>query len=416
MRRVLAMLAVVVVLGAACGDDDDTATGPTTTGGAEAGPQAVTVEVDGKVDDLPMGAIAYFPDKLTLNPGDTVNFHSNDTGEPHTVTFGTAVDKGLNAFNALPDEIKNADGPPDVATLPEDQKKLVAAVEALDKELPPLLPDGPGDANQLSANPCFVAGDTPPADTEKACPKTEQPAFDGTQAVYNSGFLPNDETFEMKLADDLAPGTYNYFCLLHRQGMTGTITVVAGDQKAQTAAEVEKEAAKGLEETAAELRPKFEALAKTPADKPVAGVPPVEGEEEGHGFLAPFGPEEIAVPAGTAVTWSVFGPHTIALNSPEDAVGIMVKAPDGTWHANEKAANPSGGPGAPPPSEEEPKPDAKPVLVDGGTFDGTGFKSSGLILAFGPPGYQYKLTFTKAGTYNLQCQIHPDMKGTVKVT
>lgn len=424
MRRVLAVLAVMALFGAACGDDDDeAATEATGTAAGAEGPQTLTVEVDGKVPDLPMGAIAYFPSELTVHAGDTLKFHSNDTGEPHTVTFGTVVDKGLKAFEALPDEIKEADGPPDVSKLPEDQKKLVEEVEALDAALPELLPEGPGDANQLGANPCFVAGDKPPADTEKACPKVEQPAFDGTQAVYNSGFLPNDETFEVELAADLAPGTYNYFCLLHRQGMVGTVTVVPEAQKAQTADEVEKAAEKGLQETAAQLRPKFEELKKTPADKPFAGQPPSdsEEEEEGHGFLAPFAPEEIAINAGEAVTWTVFGPHTIAVNTPEDAVGIMTKAPDGTWHLNEKANTPQGGPGAPPPPEGDgppgpPDPNAKPVFIDGGKFDGQGFHSSGFIPAFGPPGYQYKLTFTKAGTYKLQCQIHPDMKGTVKVT
>src|SRR5207244_11180748 len=32
-------------------------------------------------------AIAYFPDKLTVHPGDTVQFHSHFRGERHTVTF-----------------------------------------------------------------------------------------------------------------------------------------------------------------------------------------------------------------------------------------------------------------------------------------------------------------------------------------
>lgn len=418
MKRVLAILGVIALFGAACGDDDDTESGSATTTTAEgSGSGAITVEVDGAPDGLPMSALAYFPQAVTVRAGDTVSFHSNDTGEPHTVTFGTIVDDGLTAFNDLPDEIKNADGPPDPSTLPADQAALVTRALALDEKLPALLPDGPGDANQLAANPCFLAtGDPNP---EQACEKTAQPAFDGKQTVYNSGFLPDDATFDVTLADDIAPGTYNYFCLLHRQGMTGTITVVADDADVPSADEVAKAAADELESKyASKLRPSATEIAKAPVGEAVAGSPPLEGEEDLAASLNSFGPENATIKAGEAVTWTVFGPHTIAINAPEDAKGVFVKAPDGTWHANEKAFAPAGGPGAPPPAEDAgpPDPNAKPVLIDGGSFDGTAFHSSGAILSFGAPVYQYKLTFTKAGTYQILCQIHPDMKGTVNVT
>ena len=418
MRRVLAVLAVIAVFGAACGDDDDGSDSKSSdTTAAAGGAKSITVEVDSSSDELPMSALAYFPQAVTVHAGDTVSFHSNDSGEPHTVTFGTIVDEGLNAFNALPDEIKNSEEPPDPSKLPPDQAALVQKAMAIDEKLPSLLPDGPGDANQFSANPCFL--DTGEPSTDSACPKGEQPAFDGTQVVYNSGYLADDASFEMTLADDIAPGTYNYFCLLHRQGMTGTVTVVAEAEKTLGPGKVEKAGTEELETRfLSKLRPAATDLAKTPADQPVAGAPPAEGEEELEASLNAFGPEEVPVKAGSAVTWTVFGAHTIAVNAPQDAVGLMTKAPDGTWHANEKVFAPEGGPGAPPPPEQSgpPDPNAKPVLVDGGSYDGTGYHSSGAILSFGPPGYQYKLTFTKAGTYQISCQIHPDMKETVKVT
>ncbi|MGH9178616.1 MAG: hypothetical protein ACRD0N_08695 [Acidimicrobiales bacterium] len=413
MRRVLIVLAVVAALGAACGDDDEESAGTTTA--AEGGPASITVEVDGTPDDFTMSALAYFPQAVTVHAGDTVRFHSNDTGEPHTVTLGGIVDAGLNAFNALPDEIKNADGPPseeDIAKLPADQQKAVQDALALDEKLPPLLPDGPGDANQLGANPCFQASGDPA--TDEACEKVTQPAFDGTQSLYNSGYLPDDATFEVELADDIAPGTYNYFCLLHRQGMTGTITVVAETQDVPSSAQVADTAADELESRfASKLRAQNQELAAKPADEPLAGAPPVEGVEEGA--LNVFAPAELSVKAGSAVTWTVAGPHTIAVDAPADAVGAMAKAPDGTWHANQKAFEPVGGAGAPPPSEEPPAENAPPVQIDGGAYGGSGFHSSGFIGSFGPPGYQYTLTFAKAGTYTVQCQIHPDMKQTVKV-
>lgn len=420
-RQWMAVAAVLAVLGAGCGDDDESGGGATTTAPAGGETGAITVQVDGTTDDLQMSTLAYFPQAVTVHAGDTVTFKSNDTGEPHTVTFGTIVDTGLNAFAALPDEIKNADEPPseeEIAKLPADTQANLKATGDLDEKLPALLPDGPGDANQLAANPCFLATGDPA--TDAACPEVAQPAFDGTQAVFNSGFLPDDATFDVELADDIAPGTYNYFCLLHRQGMTGTITVVADDTDVPSAAEVATTAADELEERfASKLKPAATELAATPADKAVAGAPPIEGQEDLAAILNAFGPGEVEAKAGAPVTWTVFGPHTIAVNAPADANGIMVKGPDGAWHANPKAFEPAGGAGAPPPPEGDPgppDPNAPPVVIDGGTFDGEGFHSSGLILSFGAPVYQYKLTFAKAGTYQITCQIHPDMKGSVKVT
>ncbi len=418
MKRTLAVLAVVALFGAACGDDKKADSGTATTTAPATKASSITVEVDGAPDDLSMSALAYFPKAVTVHAGDKVSFHSNDTGEPHTVTLGALVNDGLTAFNGLPDEIKNADGPPDPSKLPADQAALVARFMALDKKLPPLLPDGPGDANQLSANPCFLASGDPKPDA--ACEKTAQPAFDGKQSVYSSGYLAEDAMFDVTLADDIAAGTYSFMCLLHRQGMTGTITVVADDADVPSAADVKKAAADELESRfASKLRPAAATLATKAVGDAVAGSPPLKGEEDLEASLNAFGPGEATVKAGSAMTWTVFGPHTISINAPEDAKGVFVRAPDGTWHANEKAFKPEGGAGAPPPPEGDagpPDPKAKPVLIDGGSYDGTGYHSSGVILSFGAPVYQYKLTFTKAGTYKIQCQIHPAMKGTVNVT
>lgn len=422
MRRLAAMVAVVALFGAACGKDKTTSTATTTTTAAAATSGAVTVQVDGKPADLSMSALAYFPQAVTVHAGDKVTFHSNDTGEPHTVTLGTIIDTSLKAFNALPDAIKNADAPPDaaaIAKLPADQQQAVKDAMSVDDKLPALLPDGPGDANQIAANPCFLATGDPVKDT--ACAKVApQPAFDGKQSVYSSGYLSADATFDVTLASDIAPGTYNYMCLLHRQGMTGTITVVAKDQTVPTADEVQKAGAKELEDKfASKLRAQATQLATAPADKAVAGAPPLPGQEQLEASLNVFGPTELAAKVGTPVVWTVAGPHTISINAPEDTKGVMTKAPDGSWHANAKTFAPAGGAGAPPPPSgppAAPDPNAKPVVVDGGTFDGTSFHSSGALLSFGSPTYQYKLTFAKAGSYTVQCQIHPDMKGTVKVS
>jgi hypothetical protein len=66
---------------------------------------------------------------------------------------------------------------------------------------------------------------------------------------------------------------------------------------------------------------------------------------------------------------------------------------------------PVGGPGA----------GEKPGLVKGGTWNGVGPHSSGLIVSFPPELFSYRLTFSKAGTYNYLCSVHVNMKGTVTV-
>ncbi|MGH9165885.1 MAG: hypothetical protein ACRDZW_10290, partial [Acidimicrobiales bacterium] len=237
MRRFLAVLGVVTVLAAACGDSkDDASTVSTETVAPAAGSKAETfeVEVDAKKAEYAEALLSYFPAALSARPGDTVKFHSNDTGEPHTVTFGTIADASVKAFQALP---------PGALDAPDAEPP--AEVKAAQEKLPSLLPDGPGDANQVAANPCFVAAGDPPTDPAAACPKpAAQPDFTGTESVYNSGYLGDDDTFSLKLADDIAPGTYRYMCLLHREGMSGTLTVVAKDQTVPTPDEVKATGAK----------------------------------------------------------------------------------------------------------------------------------------------------------------------------
>jgi hypothetical protein len=58
------------------------------------------------------------------------------------------------------------------------------------------------------------------------------------------------------------------------------------------------------------------------------------------------------------------------------------------------------------------------LVVDGGTWDGAGFRSSGFPICLGgdcPPA-RFSLTFTKPGTYRYACLLHPAMIGTVVVT
>jgi hypothetical protein len=79
----------------------------------------------------------------------------------------------------------------------------------------------------------------------------------------------------------------------------------------------------------------------------------------------------------------------------------------------DKRVNSGGGPKFP---DNYPDGAGDTFIVDGGTWGGSGFHSSGVSpntpenAAAG-----YSLTFSKAGTYQYACLIHPKMVGTVVV-
>lgn len=355
--------------------------------GSSADAQGFQVIVDGHTTENQSAFLAYFPNELTVRPGDAIAFPLWDSGEPHTVTFGTIVDAGLSAVAGGAD--------------PETEPNLA--------KLPVLLSEEPGDANQVAANPCFVDEGDPPAE---ACLDAEQPPFDGTQSFYNSGWLGESSDFGVTLAEDIAPGTYSYMCLLHGLDMTGTITVVDEGTQVMSAEEVSQAAQAQIDEEASKILAAIDAASGNPPDEALAGV---FTQDVLNGFGVAFAPADISVPVGGSVTWTVFGPHTVSFNASQEAIGPRVEAPDGTVHVNPLALMPAGGPGQQPPTGE-PDPNAPPALIDAGEWDGTGFLSSGAILSFPPALVQYRVTFTQPGTYPFNCLIHPDMDGTVTVT
>jgi plastocyanin len=395
-KQVVIALAVVgVVAATAC-----------KSGGTKA--QVVAVQVDGKTTGFAATFDVYFPNEVQAHPGDTVQFTSVFTGEPHTVTLGKDVD---DLFALIAQACPNGVHAPPCDQGPPAQ--YAAQDDTLNAKLPQLLPNGPGDAPQAAAQPCFLATGDVPSDGS-ACPAAQmqpQPAFDGTQTYYNSGYLPDQAVFSVKLADNVAPGTYHYFCLLHREDMSGTITVVAKATKVATPAEVTKKGTDNLAAMAAKLKPEFDKLASLTPDTAQAGSPPDVTQ------VNEFGPKEIDIPVGGSVTWTIKEIHSISFNAPTDAEPILTKSSDGSYHINQTGAAPAGGPGQPAPDPNAPPPDpnAPPTVIDAGSWDGQGFHSSGFIQAFGPPAVQYKLTFTTAGTYKYDCLIHPNMEGTVKV-
>lgn len=408
-RKSLALLAAVALVLSACGDGngDDAASGGagTETTGTEttesSGPSEVTVNIDGNADDFNAAFFAYFPDSVTVHPGDTIVYESVFSGEPHSITFGTLVTDAVEAFQSLTPEQLESEGPPP----PE--------VEAAFERLPSMLPEGPGDANQISVNPCFVASGDLPDDETQQCEVTEPAPFTGTETFYNSGFLPDGETFELQLADDIEPGTYVGFCMLHFTEMISEVTVVPADQEIPSADEVADLAQEQLDAMVEALAPAAEPPAAADPGEVAAGA---GSEEAPKGLVTEFLPNEIEVAAGEQVSWEFVGPHTVSFNAPEEARVLLNKGDDGGYHLNAEALMPAGFDAPPPPGGGEGGEGGEgeggpPPPVDAGAWDGTGFFNSGI--AFGGV---FSVTFSEPGTYEYVCLIHPEMEGTVQVS
>jgi plastocyanin len=383
-RTATALGALLLVAG--CGGSSSPKANPSPTNG----PKTYAVQVDLNKASLNLPAtefgLAYYPKALTVHPGDTVSFGLNNSGEPHTVALGSLINAVAVPYAKLTPAQKQSDNPP-------------AAIQAALKKIPQLLPEGPGDAIQAGAQPCYQAVGQP---SLKAACAVHTGEFTGTESLVTSGWLDPNAPFTLKISDTAAPGTYNFFCQLHGPDMAGTLTVADKATAVPSPTEVTAAADAAVLADTTKLATTAASLLTVPSAHPVAGALSRTFQQGG---VAGFGPKDITIKVGSSVTWTVFGPHVIYFNAPADAQGLRIPAPDGSVHFNPKAATPVGGPGA----------GQKPGLVNGGSWDGVGQHSSGAIISFPPDFYSYKLTFTKAGTYNFLCTFHPNMKGTVTV-
>jgi plastocyanin len=390
-------LMVVVLVGVACGGSGE-------RGGAAAA-QAFTVEVDGKADGFSAGFPAFFPDQVTVHPGDTVTVKlSGASGQPHTATLGTLVNAAAARLVQL--------GPGASLAAQESSPEMLRLPDAFPHEVT----GGPQDANQSAAQPCYLDTGVPSLSLTggaPACPRRDQPEFDGTQSFYNSGVLMADgDSFAVPLATTTKPGSYSLMCMLHRSAGLGQITVVPADDPIPTPVEVAAQGRRQRQRLVDVLRPVAAAADRATPDTALAGAvdPTVY-----NALVTQFGPQTISIPVGGTATWHVNGFHTISFGSPTGAGGAFVRDPDGTVHLNPEVVLPIGYEVPDAAFAYPPPDDGQPVAIDGGRWDGVGFRSTGLVGSYPPVLVTLRQTFTKAGTYPYRCLFHPAMASAVKV-
>jgi plastocyanin len=351
--RSLVVLSMAVLLVGACSDDEPSegAASSTTASTTPTGPLNYTVIVDGPstlgAENYVFGT--YFPSNLNVRPGDTITYDNRSSNDIHTVTFGVKSDR--------------SDQPPTV--LKNRQ------------------------ANPVVFGPCYT---DEPARPDVNCPPPTAgaPEYAG-KGFWNSGVimptaLPPEagpKTTTVKLAPDIAGGTFTVTCLLH-PNMEHGVTVVGSDAERQSPAEV---AAKADQELGA-LKAQGTSIVIPTAGTGPTGATVASGWSNKIVAVNRFYPETVAVKTGQTVTWRVHSewmPHTVSFQPP-------FKSP-----AEPDALKPSG-------------------VKSGGRFDG-GESHSGI---FGPPPDgltdTFTLTFTKAGKYPYLCLLHPGMAGTVEVS
>ncbi|MEY2569372.1 MAG: hypothetical protein QOE35_3901 [Actinomycetota bacterium] len=402
----LALAIVLVAVGAACGNGSSSS-------------DTRTVLVDYAHDEMGTSMIDFFPQNVVVHPGDALRFRQFWTGEAHNVTFGTA-------FNAALGRIRQR-----LAVAPRPTAAEMDADLAVLAPLPSILGSdaGPFVVNQNGAQPCYLDTGLPPTDRTQRCPPRTQPAFTGRESYYSSGFIPHvgdgANQFTMQLADDIKPGDYNFYCTLHGVGQSGTVRVVGAGRAIPSQGDVTRAAQRAIERDFA--APFRSALADAKADRltiagnryplPVAGVA-TEGIrswtgiahqrhfEHRHGSVNQFVPASVQAHVGEPVTWTMTGRHTISFNVPK-YFPIFTVARDGHVNINPDAYRPIGFRGRPAGLAADQK-----VTVNGGSWNGEGFRSSGLDWIAGD---RFALTFTQPGTYLLACLVHPTMVGKVVV-
>lgn len=383
--------------------------------------------VDYHHDEFASAFLRYYPERVTVRPGDRVTFKQAWTGEPHSVTMGTRVD---DIFELLP-QVAQYDGPEEAEAAGLPKELIDRAVTAFGS-VPGMTGDG-YEINQAGAKPCFVrvGVDLPVfSDIRTGAPYPDavcpagaeaQRPFTGTEPLYNSGFIaptgPDANRFEVPIAENAKPGIYQYFCNYHWTSMSGSIEIVAPNAEIPSQQEVSRKALEEIEADAGAAVKRVDAAAKGSYGARLA--PPLAGrasidDDEPITIINQFLPSKHRVGLGEKVTWTVDGvPHTVSFNVPR-YFPVFDLGDDGAVQWNPKSYEPVAWdvPETDQTLADEGNADDVARAVDVGEWDGKGgFHSSGAL----NPGDTFSVTFTRAGTYPYACVLHPQMVATLVV-
>jgi len=307
-------------------------------------------------------ATAFFPSRVTIRAGDTVNWVLN-SDEIHTVTFLTGTD--------LPEF---------VVPIPGAEPGIVML-------------------NPSVAFPTRFASS--PVET-----------FDGTRLV-NSGILSKEAPVGRQPNDRLSvtfntPGVFDYICAVHGPLMLGSVIVleksvpmVPTPQQVETAADIE------IKKTSAKFKLVRQQFHTTRNERGPGGTDLWFVGVGASGIFDPriqifeFFPNELTVKSGDTVVWGATeGAHTVTFNPIRPDPGLIVSLRQAIGPPilalNPQVLNPS-----------------KPVAV----FDSSQYFNSGDIGVFGAAGASWALTFDEPGTFDYFCAIHSElgMEGTITV-
>jgi plastocyanin len=382
---------------------------------------AATVLVDYDHDEFATQFITFLPERVQAHPGDTIVFQQHWTGEPHTVTFGTRVADVLEVTRPLIEEWGEAafeDIPPEVIeTFMAAESQLPRFYVEADPETEA---EGEETIPQSLAQPCYLADGELPADPEQPCEHRDLPPFDGSPAYYNSGIIPYEgprgNVFEFELAEDAQPGEYAFYCAVHGSFQSGVVEVLPPDEPLPPS---EETATRTREQVRRMIEPYEGTFAEAVREEyrwagerhtfNYAGLLP--DQDQPMGIINEFLPADIDATVGEPVTWRMFGPHSISFDVPE-YFPIVEFLDDGTVRQNEAIWEAAGG--APDVPEEGSYDPSQPLVIDGGTYDGDGYWSTGVL--WSEAYVEYTIRFSTPGAYPYACLIHPPMVGTVRVT
>ncbi|MEX0874606.1 MAG: hypothetical protein WD646_08455 [Actinomycetota bacterium] len=343
----------------------------------------------------------------------------------------------LDSYDALAEDgvVPDRDEATEVAFI-ELAANLGPEIEAAFTNLPHAVDEGKElETTQNIGQPCYLSEGGPPEDPDQPCASGDQdkPDFDGTQSYYNSGIIPYEgpqgNTFEVPLAEDIEVGSYWFYCAVHGPLQSTEVEVRPTGSDIPSQAEVNRRARREIDEVAEPLLELYRTAVDSNEVRVNLGAGPqtLEGPFAGLGdvsvseiaLINEFVPKQLEVDAGDPITWTMIGaPHTISFGVPRYFPPVQF-LDDGSVRVNPRL-QPAAGGAKEFPAElfaapgQEGGPGAEVVEFDGGTYDGEGFWSSGLIAA--DPYAEYTMRISRPGTYDFACLIHPPMVGTIEVT